>query len=277
MGAVCDPCSADGLARDNHTQPLTKTTRPTLIESSENLRDTGDDTDFESDGTPIPISPTGDLITTPTDHPYTQARDVPKRTSAIETIQRLDTAFAREMADEILDIDPSQKLLQPALGPASPSLSVTNMSTRELNHIASMAYDAFASTLRDEYEEKLVDLKGWLEKKQSAPPYSWQRRWVCVKDGYLLWSDRQITIEGTVDLDEVRRWNKAVNLKHILEVVESESKKQRKFKLTVKDNTRAWIWKAATKKDRDDWIKGLNDHIYYEKRACAFNVCPIAE
>ena len=36
--------------------------------------------------------------------------------------------------------------------------------------------------------QSLKQLNGWMERKQHSPPYSWLKRYVMVKDKYLLWS-----------------------------------------------------------------------------------------
>eukprot|EP01083_Nonionella_stella_P029260 80617_1 len=114
--------------------------------------------------------------------------------------------------------------------------------------------------------KRLVPLKGWLEKKQCSPPYSWQKRYVVVQDGQLLWSDREMTIANGITQREKKRWNKSVSLKRIVSVTQTQSKKHCKFRLSMKSESGSRLWKASSKRERDEWIDGLNAHVVYAKQ-----------
>eukprot|EP01084_Bolivina_argentea_P227733 384665_1 len=107
---------------------------------------------------------------------------------------------------------------------------------------------------------KIVPLKAWLDKKQSSPPYSWLKRWTVVQDGYLLWSDRQISIQNGVNKEEKRRWNNCVNLRRIKSVSVIKTKQNRRFKVSV-NGGRDYIWRAKTKQIRDHWVDLLTKHV----------------
>eukprot|EP01084_Bolivina_argentea_P170978 296237_1 len=132
----------------------------------------------------------------------------------------------------------------------------------DFDDIATAALDFQQDTLRTT-AKSLHPIKGWLEKKQNAPPYAWQKRYVVIQDGYLLWSDREMTIEEGISDKEKRRWNKCVNLNQIEGVTMVESKKERKFEIRKKDESRCWLWKASSKKNRDYWIDCLSENIEY--------------
>eukprot|EP00485_Elphidium_margaritaceum_P012804 CAMPEP_0202707098 /NCGR_PEP_ID=MMETSP1385-20130828/19440_1 /ASSEMBLY_ACC=CAM_ASM_000861 /TAXON_ID=933848 /ORGANISM="Elphidium margaritaceum" /LENGTH=267 /DNA_ID=CAMNT_0049365727 /DNA_START=166 /DNA_END=966 /DNA_ORIENTATION=+ len=69
--------------------------------------------------------------------------------------------------------------------------------------------DLFADLTQDakQKEKQLPPLHSWLEKKQASPPYSWQRRWVVVVDGHILWADREISdYKLPLRRNEKRRW-----------------------------------------------------------------------
>ena len=104
-----------------------------------------------------------------------------------------------------------------------------------------------------------------------APPYSWLKRWVILKDGYLLWCDRQITVQKGVTEEEKRRWNKCVELRNITDVSAINDKKQRKFKLSVHGTKREYIWRAKSTKWRDKWVNGLKDHVMIAKQETVFD------
>ena len=134
----------------------------------------------------------------------------------------------------------------------------------------SLKVDGFTPVLHGiftDLQENLNEFKqkGWMEKKQSVPPYKWLKRFVVLEQGYLLWSDRQITIGlHGVDAQEKKRWNKCIPIKHITEVsAVTESKTQRKFRIKVNGNgiEREYLWKASTPKWRDQWVEELNQEM----------------
>ena len=43
-------------------------------------------------------------------------------------------------------------------------------------------------------EEKLPVLASWMEKRRPKPPYVYQKRFVCVIDGHLLWNDKKVKV-----------------------------------------------------------------------------------
>ena len=122
----------------------------------------------------------------------------------------------------------------------------------------------------------LVLLEGWLEKKQSAPPYSWLKRWVVVKESHLLWNSKQIKINDVKNRKERKKWNNYVNLMNVTNV-EIVKKSKTKRKLSVKVNvhgknkkTREYIWRAKDEEDRDFWVNGLKEHIKFLKEMVSF-------
>merc|ERR1712176_1224382 len=77
-----------------------------------------------------------------------------------------------------------------------------------------------------ERKENLEVLESWLEKKQQSPPYAWLKRWVVVKDGYMLWSSKHLKVQNEVNEQEKERWSKCVELIEITETELIESKKE---------------------------------------------------
>eukprot|EP01084_Bolivina_argentea_P231925 391013_1 len=148
------------------------------------------------------------------------------------------------------------------------SMEAPELIQSNANNSVSMSDGDYAAAALDALEfqrdtlrltaQRLFPLKGWLEKKQCAPPYSWQKRYVVVQDGYLLWSSREMTITNGITQREKIRWNKCVSLKRITSVTQSQSKKQRKFRLSMKNDRGCRLWKASCKKERDDWMDQLN-------------------
>eukprot|EP01084_Bolivina_argentea_P156664 273029_1 len=111
-------------------------------------------------------------------------------------------------------------------------------------------------------------LSGWLEKKQSSMPYQWQRRWVVVKGSHFLWSDIQRDINDAKNIKERKKFNNSISLMSVTEIKSvTKGKTQRKFTLNVgaSKKRKEYLWKCATKTDREYWVKGLKKHIAHTK------------
>ena len=125
-------------------------------------------------------------------------------------------------------------------------------------------------------KRKLPTLNAWLEKKSKSMGRGYQKRWVIVKGSYLLWSDVQRDIKNPKNIKERNKWNNSVNLMQIKEVKPVlEGKTQRKFKIMIKmsgikDKKREYLWKCATKEDRDFWVDSLKKHISQMKSMIAY-------
>merc|ERR1712113_1257932 len=117
---------------------------------------------------------------------------------------------------------------------------------------------------------ELSHIQGWLQKKKSAPPYSWQKRWVVVKAGYLLWSDRQMTIEKKIDAQERKRWNTCIKFDTISSVVATKSSKQRKFCVNIHGSDRSYLFKTESKDQRDGWIRVIKEHVELGNQASVY-------
>merc|ERR1712048_954174 len=145
------------------------------------------------------------------------------------------------------------------------------MNTARLGDIASEAYNDISLTVNSAKDE-LVQLESWMDKKQNAPPYKWMKRWVVVKDAYLLWSDRKISVENGVTAQEKLRWNRCIGLEKIENVKRVNDKYHRMLRFTVKGMKREFVWRAPSKKIRDKWLRNLDEHIQYTKRAAMFSI-----
>mmetsp|Transcript_39687 Transcript_39687/g.64956 ORF Transcript_39687/g.64956 Transcript_39687/m.64956 type:complete len:471 (+) Transcript_39687:556-1968(+) len=111
-------------------------------------------------------------------------------------------------------------------------------------------------------------LEAWLEKKQVTMPYNWQKRWVKVTESYILWSDVQRDIVNSKSAKERKKWNNDINIMTIAEVkAVTTGKTQRKFIITTQSakKRRDYLWKAATKQDRDFWVLGLRRYVAHFK------------
>eukprot|EP01084_Bolivina_argentea_P109333 195429_1 len=128
--------------------------------------------------------------------------------------------------------------------------------------------DDLFEEIQDDIAEKeyhLKPLEGWLEKKQHSPPYFYHRRWAIVKDKYMLWSERQMSIhEHTVTAKEKKRWGKCIKLKKII-LVEGVDTSNKTFR--VKLDKTEFLFKANTKALRDYWVENLNQTISFVKSA----------
>ena len=181
---------------------------------------------------------------------------------------KMSTDRLHQLSDSVLEHSPNlvndTNTLMPTISPG-----IEAMDTTRLTKMATETLDEIRLEMQTSVSE-LVPLKGWLMKKQSAPPFSWQRRWVTVKGGYLLWSDRQIIIKHGVTAEERQRWNKCIRVGSISSVNVYDSTKQRKFCVNVRGVDRAYLFKAVSKNHRDEWIKVLKEHIEFANHASVY-------
>eukprot|EP01084_Bolivina_argentea_P227633 384453_1 len=105
---------------------------------------------------------------------------------------------------------------------------------------------------------------GRLLKKKSAsyimmdPSPQWLKRWVIVKDSYLLWSNKHSEINNT--------FSGSLHLSAISHVLSVNTKSQTQFKLIVNANTdqqNKYTFKCQSKQEKQLWIKGLKFHIIH--------------
>eukprot|EP01083_Nonionella_stella_P022870 63210_1 len=106
-------------------------------------------------------------------------------------------------------------------------------------------------------EKHLPKLEGWLKKKKKRPPYSWQNRWVIVKDEHLVYADTKMTIQDPRNPKERAKFNGHLSLMAIIEIASViKSKKQDKFKIIAKEGKnkkREYLFKAGSQNDRNYW------------------------
>lgn len=118
-------------------------------------------------------------------------------------------------------------------------------------------------------------MEAWLEKKSTSITKNWQKRWSIVRGSYLLWSDIQRSIKDPKNPKERRKFNNSINLMTITDVSPvTKGKTQRKFTITVggggKNKRKEYLWKCATKEDREYWVNGLKKHINHQKSIISF-------
>eukprot|EP00483_Globobulimina_turgida_P005264 UN05274 len=117
-------------------------------------------------------------------------------------------------------------------------------------------------------KDGLPKLAAWLEKKQRSMPYQYQKRWVIVKGSHLLWSDIQRDIKNVKDVNERKKFNNSLNIMSITEIrVVKKGKTERKFAFNVGSTKQKneYVWRCATKSDRDFWVKSLKKHVAHVK------------
>ena len=118
---------------------------------------------------------------------------------------------------------------------------------------------------------KLPTLAAWLQKKQSSIPYQWQKRWVIVQEGYMLWSDTLRNIENPKDGKQRKKFNNSFNLTHVTEIkLVTKDKSQRQFITVVRSGgdegkEREYLWKCSSGEERDFWMSGIKKHISHAK------------
>ena len=114
---------------------------------------------------------------------------------------------------------------------------------------------------------QLPKLEAWLDKRQRG----WKTRWCIVAESHFLFSDKQRTIRDPKSVKERARFNGHFNLMAVIEIrpITKKSKSQRKFAIVVKEGKKSklneYIFRAASKVDRDYWVNGLNVHIAHLK------------
>ena len=119
--------------------------------------------------------------------------------------------------------------------------------------------DAIRKSILD--VSQLPTLASFLQKKMSKPPYKWQKRWVIVHESYILWNKRKRYIDDINNLSERNQFNGYININSITGIdIVKKSKSQNQFVITAK---RKYIFKCASKKDRDIWINGIKQYQNY--------------
>jgi len=149
-----------------------------------------------------------------------------------------------------------------------PKVVADNPFNRRLKKETTEAVLEQMQTIQQE-QEKLPVLEAFLEKKQPRAPYSWQKRWVVVKHGHMMWSDRQRDITDATKAQERNKFNGQVAIMHFVEWGPIETRSNNKFYLvanTDKEKKRKFEFKAVSEQDRDFWIKGIQEHIIHEKK-----------
>ena len=118
-----------------------------------------------------------------------------------------------------------------------------------------------------------------MERKQEHIPYSWLKRWVVLRDRYLLWSDRQISVgDNGVDSEERKRWNHSVDLTQVVDVgkVQSNntknSKQRRDWRFTLKTKKRTYLFRTKSEHEREEWLENLKININHCKQQRLFKL-----
>ena len=125
-------------------------------------------------------------------------------------------------------------------------------------------------------KENLPDLEAWLQKKSQSMPYQWQRRWVVVKDSYILWSDVQRNIKNAKNAKERMRFNNSINLMCIKDIKPVINEKAgRQFIMIAnlsgrEKKKKEYLFKCSSREDRDYWVKGIKKHILHMKSVISF-------
>eukprot|EP01084_Bolivina_argentea_P104256 186689_1 len=184
------------------------------------------------------------------------------------------TLDINEMADMVLCKDISAASLQ-AMGSRSPSShfrdwdqDLDEKETLKMEAIRVALHNPFSKIQRTNTKQALHEinaltirkcglpvLEAWMDKQQPRPPYLWQRRWVMVKETYILWSERQTSIQNPRGINERKAFNGSINLMAIESVdIVAKTKKRRKFSITITKErgkkSRTYMWRCVTTEDR---------------------------
>ena len=132
-------------------------------------------------------------------------------------------------------------------------------------------------TFQDITQKKveLPKLAAWMEKKSPSPPYSWQKRFIMVKDAHLLWNDIERDLINVKNIKERQKFKGSILLMKIRSVsAVYDQKKNRKFIIEARDakknQLRKYLWKADSTETRNFWVKYLTKHVKNQKEMTKF-------
>merc|ERR1719295_106623 len=113
-------------------------------------------------------------------------------------------------------------------------------------------------SLQELNEAAFVEMKGWLEKRSGAVPFSWRERWVIVRESFMLWSDVEMGCGDPKDMKERNKF-KHINLFQVDSVHRDDSgfgKNKTKFKVTtiIGAKKKEYLWRCKTESDRNQWV-----------------------
>jgi len=102
----------------------------------------------------------------------------------------------------------------------------------------------------------------------------WQRRWVVIDSGWMLWNEKEIAVGDVTEPEERAKFHGAVQLIHIpaesIKMV-TAGKTQRKFSFIVRNDntskTKDYLWRAEGREARARWIKDLKRHRQHAETA----------
>jgi len=187
--------------------------------------------------------------------------------------ERLDNDGADDRSGDSADKDAMNVTLP--LKPIESGVSVDEQNetrpARVLKRVESKNAVLALSKVVAEHKD-LPLLEAWLSKKSSGKLKKWNQRWVVVRGGFIMWSDRKRDISDAQIKDEKERgkWSKCLNLASLSQIdAVREGKTQRKLKFRAgatsyinRSNSKAkeYVWKCASAEDRDKWVEGIKQH-----------------
>eukprot|EP00484_Ammonia_sp_Unknown_P028143 CAMPEP_0197048990 /NCGR_PEP_ID=MMETSP1384-20130603/24240_1 /TAXON_ID=29189 /ORGANISM="Ammonia sp." /LENGTH=365 /DNA_ID=CAMNT_0042481209 /DNA_START=1 /DNA_END=1098 /DNA_ORIENTATION=+ len=188
-----------------------------------------------------------------------------KQTTSSKNVDKLTVRSAENWAESILTASPDLN------EPSNAELNAPMTTVRLGGVVDDLFHDIQEDFMHS--DASFHEMSGWLEKKQEALPYSWMKRWVVVREKYLLWSDRELSIETEhIDAKEKKRWNKCVALAKVTKVEERTDKKGRVFCASVKG--RDYLFRAKDEKKRDEWMQTLRENLEYIEKMQMYAVSP---
>ena len=99
---------------------------------------------------------------------------------------------------------------------------------------------------------------------------------VIVREKYILWSDRQLTVgRNGIDKNEKKRWNKCIQLLKINKIENDKTdKKERRFIVGIQN--KEYIFRAKDKRERNKWVKSMKDTVDVLKTSEQYHLSPTA-
>merc|ERR1719433_157667 len=115
---------------------------------------------------------------------------------------------------------------------------------------------------REKQPTDLPELKAFLQKNNGV---KWQKRWVVVKEQYMLWNDVMRNVDNVSNEKERRKWKNYVDITQIGEIKEMENDKAHRS-FTFEDtggSGKEYVWKCANRRERQYWIEGIKKYQKY--------------
>jgi len=118
-------------------------------------------------------------------------------------------------------------------------------------------------------------LNGWLEKRTASLPHSWHKRWVIVKESWMLWSEIEVECADPREKEERVKF-KNVSLLQVEKIERIDAGKVAhhgtKFKVVVSIGAKKKniLWRCKNVQERNRWVLDLQYRVEHAKSVVDF-------